>query len=64
MIAEYAVTEVGRKYVVIPRKGVGNAVSTGVSDYMKAYSTWAYAQQAFEGWAQQLRARLDQAHSR
>lgn len=64
VIAEYADTEVGRKYVVDTSQGVGNAVSTGVSDYMKAYSTWAYAQQAFEGWAQQLRARLDQAHSR
>lgn len=32
--------------------------------YAKAYSTWAYAQQAFDGWAQQFRARLDQAHGR
>ena len=64
VIAEYADTRVGRKYVVDTSQGVGTAVSTGVSDYMKAYSTWAYAEQAFEGWAKLLRARLDQAHSR
>jgi len=64
VIAEYADTQVGRKYVVDTSQGVGSAVDTGVSNYMKAYSTWAYAQQAFEGWAKLLRARLDQAHSR
>ena len=64
VIAEYADTQVGRKYVVDTSKGVGNAITTGISDYTKAYSTWAYAQQAFDGWAQQLRARLDQAHNR
>lgn len=64
VIAEYADTQVGRKYVVDTSKGVSSAVSTGVSDYMKAYSTWAYARQAFDGWAQQFRTRLDQAHGR
>ncbi len=64
VIAEYADTQVGRKYVVDTSKGVGNAITTGFSDYAKAYSTWAYAQQAFDGWARQFRARLDQAHGR
>ena len=64
VIAEYADTQVGRKYVVDTAKGVGSAITIGFSDYAKAYSTWAYAQQAFDGWAQQFRARLDQAHSR
>lgn len=64
VIAEYADTQVGRKYVVDTSKGLGSAITTGVSDYAKAYSTWAYAQQAFDGWAQQFRARLDQAHGR
>lgn len=64
VIAEFADTQVGRKYVVDTSKGVGSAITTGVSDYAKAYSTWAYAQQAFDGWAQQFRARLDQAHGR
>ncbi|MGB5063460.1 MAG: DUF3313 domain-containing protein [Candidatus Competibacter sp.] len=64
VVAEYADTRVGRKYVVDTSQGVGNAISTGFSDYAKAYSTWAYARQAFEGWAQQFRARLDQIHGR
>ena len=64
VIAEYADTQVGRKYVVDTSKGVGSAITTGVSDYAKAYSTWAYAKQAFDGWARQFRARLDQAHGR
>lgn len=64
VIAEYADTRVGRKYVVDTSKGVGNAITTGFSDYAKAYSTWAYAEQAFDGWARLLRARLDQAHGR
>jgi hypothetical protein len=64
VIAEYADTQVGRKYVVDTSKGVGSAITTGFSDYAKAYSTWAYARQAFDGWAQQFRARLDQIHGR
>jgi len=64
VIAEYADTQVGRKYVVDTSKGVGSAITTGFSDYAKAYSTWAYARQAFDGWAQQFRARLDQVHGR
>ncbi len=64
VIAEYADTQVGRKYVVDTSQGVGSAITTGFSDYAKAYSTWAYAQQAFDGWAQQFRARLDQIHGR
>jgi hypothetical protein len=64
VIAEFADTQVGRKYVVDTSKGVGNAIDTGVSDYVKAYSTWAYAQKAFDGWAKQLRAWLDKNHGR
>ena len=62
VIAEYADTQVGRKYVVDTSQGVGGAVSTGLSEYTKSFSTWAYAQQAFDGWAQQFRAYLDKVH--
>ncbi len=34
-------------------------VETGVKSYLKAYSTWAYTQQAMDYWAQLLRQRLD-----
>ncbi|MDG4596008.1 MAG: hypothetical protein P9F75_10040 [Candidatus Contendobacter sp.] len=33
VIAEYADTQVGRKYVVDTSKGVGNAITTGFSAY-------------------------------
>ena len=64
VIAEYADTQVGRKYVVDTSQGVGGAVSTGLSEYTKSFSTWAYAQQAFDGWAQQFRAYLDKVHGK
>jgi hypothetical protein len=64
VVAEYADTEVGRKYVVDTSEGVTGAVTTGIGDYLKAYSTWAYAQQAFDGWAQELRQWLDRVHGR
>ncbi len=34
-------------------------VEIGVQSYLKAYSTWAYTQQAMDYWAQLLRQRLD-----
>jgi hypothetical protein len=37
-------------------------VRTGVSDYAKAYSTWAYTKQAMDHWAQAIRNHLDKAH--
>ena len=32
--------------------------------FSKAYSTWAYAEAAFDYWAGLLRKRLDEAHGR
>ena len=59
VVAEYADNRVGRKYVVDTSGGVGKAVTSGVGDSVKAYSTWAYAHQAFDGWAADLRRWLD-----
>jgi hypothetical protein len=64
VVAEYADNEVGRKYVVDTREGVTKAVTTGVTDYVAAYSTWAYAKQAFDGWAADFRKWLDGVHGR
>lgn len=64
VVAEYADTEVGRKYVVDTSKGVTTAVTTGVDDYLQAYSTWGYAKKAFDGWARDLRRWLDKVHGR
>jgi len=62
LLAAYVDKRVGKKYDVDLSQGVGEAVSKGVDSYSKAYSSWGYAQQAFDYWAQKLRRRLDEAH--
>ena len=52
-LAAYIETRVGKKYYWT--KGI----KTGVSQYAKAYSTWAYTKQAMDYWANLLRERLD-----
>ncbi len=37
-------------------------VATAATDYLKAYSTWAYTKQAMDHWAQAIRDHLDKAH--
>ena len=64
VVAEYADTQIGRKYAVDTSQGVTGAIKTGVGDYLKSYSTWAYARQAFDGWAAVLRRWLDRVHGR
>ncbi len=62
LLAAYVDKRVGKKYDVDLNQGVGEAVSKGVDSYSKAYSSWGYAEQAFDYWAQKLRRRLDEAH--
>jgi len=64
VVAEYAETRFGRKYVLDTNQGTSAAVSKGVTNYLDAYSTWAYAKQAFDAWSQQFRQRLDQIDGR
>jgi len=64
VVAEYADNEVGRKYVVDTSQGVTKTVTTGVNDYVASFSTWAYAKQAFNGWAADFRKWLDGVHGR
>lgn len=64
VLAAYVDREIGKKYDINLSQGVGSAVEKGVSSYTNAYSTWAYAEAAFDGWAGQLRKRLDEAHGR
>jgi len=56
-VAAYIETRVGKKY------HWNKGVTTAASDYMKAYSTWAYTQQAMDHWATLVRERLDRAHT-
>jgi len=64
VLAAYVDRQVGKKYDIDLSQGVGTAVEKGVSSYTKAYSTWAYAEAAFDYWAGLLRKRLDEAHGR
>ncbi|MEO8133714.1 MAG: DUF3313 domain-containing protein [Betaproteobacteria bacterium] len=64
VIAEYADTKYGRKYDVNTQSGVDAAVTSGVTNYLNAYQTWAYAQQAFDQWSQRFRQRMDQLTGR
>lgn len=62
-VGEYADTRFGRKYVIDTSEGVLNAATTGIGDYLKAFSTWDYARQAIDQWAALFRARLDRIHA-
>jgi hypothetical protein len=57
-VAAYIETRVGKKY------NWTSGVSEGVSDYVKAYSTWDYTKQSMDHWAALLRERLDRMHGR
>lgn len=60
VVAEFADTEVGRKYVAELDKGVGNAAEQWASGYFSSFTTWGYAKNAFDKWAKLLRERLDE----
>lgn len=62
LLAAYVDKRIGKKYDLDTSKGAGAAVSQYADSYAKAYSTWGYAEQAFDYWAQKLRLRLDEAH--
>jgi len=52
-MAAYIERHVGKKY------SWDGGISTGLSNYMKAFSPWAYTEEAFDRWAGLLRAELD-----
>lgn len=55
-IAAFIEERIGKKYNWVA------GVKTGVTDYMKAYSTWDYTKQAMDHWASFIKTRLDRAH--
>ncbi len=59
VVAEYVDLAFGRKYAASTNKGATQAISSGITNYVDAYSTWAYAKQAFDDWSAQFRAALD-----
>jgi hypothetical protein len=54
-VAAYIETRVGKKYMW------SKGITTGISQYTKAYSTWSYTKEAFDFWAKLIRERLDAA---
>lgn len=63
VIGQFADTNFGRKFVV-EKDDAKKTVSKSLDSYGKSFSTWAYAQQAFDGWAQLFRQRLDAVNAR
>ena len=63
VVGEFADENFGRK-LVLDTSDASKAVSATIDGYSKSFSTWAYAQQAFDGWAQLFRQRLDAASER
>ena len=59
VVAEYAETRFGRKYV-LKADGGRSAGDEAAKNYRDAFSSWAYARQAFDAWSQQFRAWLGQ----
>lgn len=55
-VAAYIEREIGLKYHWT------EGVKTAATDYLKAYSTWAFTKQAMDHWAKTIRTRLDKAH--
>ena len=64
LVAEYAEEDFGRKFVLDDKGDVSATVTKTVDGYVKSFSTWAYAKQAMDRWAQQFRSRLDAANGR
>ena len=63
VVAEYAETRFGRKYV-LRADGGRSAGEEAAKNYVNAFSSWAYARQAFDGWSQEFRAWVGQVDGR
>ncbi|MER2528701.1 MAG: DUF3313 domain-containing protein [Candidatus Competibacter denitrificans] len=62
LLAAYVEKRFGKKYDLDTSEGTESAVNKTVDSYARAYTTWGYAEQAFDYWAWKLRRRLDAAH--
>jgi hypothetical protein len=59
VLAECADTEIGRKYAADVDKGAVGATTTWVNGYMDSFSSWSYAQDAFNKWAAEFAQRFN-----
>jgi hypothetical protein len=60
IIAEYTDTKIGKKYDVDTSKGAVDAGKKWVDGYLDSFTTWSYAKQAFDQWAELLRIRFNE----
>ena len=60
VLGECADTEIGRKYAASVDKGASNATTTWINGYMDSFSSWSYAQDAFNKWAMEFAQRFNQ----
>jgi uncharacterized protein DUF3313 len=58
VVAECADTEIGRKYAADLNQGIPNAAEKWVGGYLDSFTSWSYAQNAFDKWAAVLALRL------
>jgi len=57
-VAAFVDTRIPKKY------NWTHGVTKGVTDYVSAYSTWAYVKQSMDYWAKVVRERTDAAHGK
>ncbi|MBK8184992.1 MAG: DUF3313 domain-containing protein [Candidatus Competibacteraceae bacterium] len=62
LVMVYAEKRRGKKYDLESGQDGESTMSKTVDSYARAYTTWGYAEQAFDYWARKLRRQLDQAH--
>jgi hypothetical protein len=60
VVAECADTEIGRKYAADLNKGAPNAAQTWVNGYLDSFTSWSYAQDAFNKWSAAFAQRFSQ----
>jgi hypothetical protein len=59
VLGECADTEIGRKYAASVDQGATNATTTWVNGYMDSFTSWSYAQDAFNKWAAEFAQRFN-----
>ena len=60
VVAECADTEIGRKYAAELNQGASKAADAWVNGYLDSFSSWSYAQDAFNKWAADFAQRFNQ----
>jgi hypothetical protein len=60
VLGECADTEIGRKYAADTSQGATGATTTWVNGYVDSFSSWSYAQDAFNKWAAEFAQRFKQ----